>query len=61
MLSRSLGGVVDWPGEEGWTPPKTKLVSSTSHTAPQGHKKFLVQYKFWLGAYVKFQPVGWPG
>ena len=42
-------------------PPKTKICSILPHTATQGPRIHLVRYEFWLGAYVKFQPVGWPG
>jgi len=38
-----------------------KLVFKILHTEPQGPRTFLVRYKFWLGAYAEFQPVGWSG
>jgi hypothetical protein len=61
MLSLSPGGALGGPGEEVWTPKKSKICSTSSHTAPQGPRIYMTRYKFWLGAYVEFQPVGWPG
>jgi hypothetical protein len=40
---------------------KTKLVSNTSYTPPQGLGIHLVRYEFRLEAYLELQPVGWPG
>jgi len=42
-------------------PPTKECCSTSSHTAPQGPRIYITRYKVWLGAYVKFQPVGWPG
>jgi hypothetical protein len=60
MLSLSPEGAMDGLGEEVWT-PQNQNVATSSHTAPQGPRFPLVRYKFWLGAHVEFQPVGWPG
>ena len=51
---------MDRPGEEVWTLQKQNVATSL-HTAPQGPRIYMTRYKFWLGAYVEFQPVGWPG
>ena len=60
MSSLSLGGALGGPGEEVWT-PKNKMLLTSSHTASQVPRIHLVRYELWLGAYVEFQPVGWPG
>jgi hypothetical protein len=39
-------------------PPKTKICSTSSHTAPQGPRYHLMQYEFCLGAFAEFQPWG---
>jgi hypothetical protein len=59
MLSFTPGGALGGPGEEVW-PPKNKMLLFL-FTAPQGQRIFMTRLRFWLGAYVKFQPVGWPG
>ena len=62
MPSLSPGCAVDGPREEGWTPQEVKeyLLYIITHRTP-GSQKSSDTMQFLLGAYVKFQPVGWLG
>jgi len=66
LLVRSLWWVtareVPWVGlGRSSGPSQTKICPSSPHTAPQGPRIYPTRLKDWLGSYVKFQPVGWPG
>ena len=49
------------PGQLPGASKQKKLLLTASHTAFQGHRIHVVRYEFWLGVYVEYQPVGWPG